>query len=79
VLSSVRSANFMCSMDVFVVGSLFLCVLCMFVLFGGFIFLAKIIFASILVMMLVSLGYSLYEVLLSVQALNLELNELETN
>lgn len=70
-------ANIIRNMQGFGVGSLFLCVLCMFALFGGFILLAKIVFALSLIMMMVSLGYSLYEVLLSVQALNLELNELE--
>ncbi len=71
-------ANIIRNMQGFGVGSLFLCVLCMFALFGGFILLAKIVFALSLIMMMVSLGYSLYEVLVSVQALNLELNELET-
>lgn len=70
-------ANIIRNMQGFGVGSLFMCVLCMFALFGGFVLLAKIIFASSLIMMMASLGYSLYEVLLSVQALNLELNELE--
>ncbi|MDH5424346.1 MAG: DUF2721 domain-containing protein [Gammaproteobacteria bacterium] len=65
------------NMQGFGVGSLFMCVLCMFALFGGLLLLGKIIFGASLLMMLMSLGYSLYEVSLSVHALNLELNELE--
>lgn len=72
-----QRANIIRNMQGFGVGSLFLCVLCMFALFGQFVFLAKVIFALSLIMMLVSLAYSLYEIFLSVHALNLELNELE--
>lgn len=59
------------------VGSLFLCVLCMFMLFGGRLFLGKIIFTSSLLSMLGSLGISLKEILISMQALNLELSDME--
>ena len=72
-----RRALLIRNMQGFGVGSLFMCVLCMFALFGEMLLLGKVIFAVSLVMMLTSLAYSLYEVLLSVQALNLELNELE--
>ena len=60
------------------VGSLFLCVLCMFMLFGGKLVLGKIIFAVSLVFMLGSLGISLQEILISLQALNLELSDMES-
>ena len=59
------------------VGSLFLCVLCMFFLFGGRLFAGKIIFAASLLFMLGSLGISLREILISMQALNLELSDME--
>jgi hypothetical protein len=59
------------------VGSLFLCVLCMFLLFGGKLFLGKIIFAGSLVLMLCSLGISLQEILISMEALNLELSDMK--
>jgi len=65
-------------MQGFGVGSLFLCVACMFALFAGKLFLGKLVFAVSLVSMLLSLGYSLWEVMVSGQALNLELNELES-
>jgi len=72
-----RRANIIRYMQGFGVGSLFMCVLCMFALFGGMLLLGKVIFAISLLMMLASLGYSLQEILLSVHAINLELNELE--
>jgi len=65
-------------MQGFGVGSLFLCVACMFALFAGKLFLGKLVFAVSLISMLLSLGYSLWEVMVSGQALNLELNELES-
>lgn len=65
------------NMQGFGVGSLFMCVMCMFALFANFLLLGKVIFAVSLLMMSMSLGYSLYEVILSVHALNLELNALE--
>ena len=60
------------------VGSLFLCVLCMFMLFGGKLMLGKTLFAVSLVFMLGSLGISLQEILISMQALNLELSDMES-
>ena len=59
------------------VGSLFLCVLCMFMLFGGKLLLGKIIFGASLLFMLGSLGISLQEILISMEALNLELSDME--
>ncbi len=59
------------------VASLFLCVLCMFLLFGGKVFLGKIIFGVSLIFMLGSLGISLQEILISMQALNLELSDMQ--
>jgi hypothetical protein len=57
--------------------SLFLCVLCMFVLFAGLVDLGKIIFGVSLLLMLVSLGLSIREIQVSVDALNLRLRDLE--
>ena len=64
------------NMQGFGVASLFLCVVCMFSLFAGKILLGQSIFGLSLVFMLISLAYSLQEIMLSVQALNLELAEL---
>ena len=57
--------------------SMFLCVLCMFALFIGWIIVAKAIFALSLFLMLVSLGLSLIEIWISVRALNLHISDLE--
>jgi hypothetical protein len=49
----------------------------MFLLFGGKIFFGKIIFGISLIFMLLSLGISLQEILISMKALNLELSDME--
>ena len=65
------------NMQAYGIGGLFVCVLCMFALFAHELLLGKILFTISLLMMLMSLAYSLYEVLVSVNALKLELKELE--
>jgi hypothetical protein len=65
------------NMQIFGVSSFFGCVLCMLILFTGQILLGKIIFASSLVSLLVSLALSLREVQVSVNALNFRLSDLE--
>jgi len=72
-----KRVNVIRNMQAFGVGSLFLCVVCMFSLFAGELLLGKIIFGFSLISMLASLFYSMWEIMISVQALNLELNELE--
>ncbi|MBA3014922.1 MAG: DUF2721 domain-containing protein [Proteobacteria bacterium] len=62
------------NMQAFGVASLFLCVLCLFVLFAGEIFVGKIIFSLSLILMMISLGLSFREILLSVNALDIELS-----
>lgn len=59
------------------VGSLFLCVLCMFLLFAGEILAGKIIFAVSLLMLLYSLWLSIREIYISVNALDLQLSEMQ--
>ena len=59
------------------VASLFSCVLCMFCLFADMLLLGKIIFGISLTLMLGSLGLSFREISISVQALNLELSNME--
>ena len=59
------------------VTSLFLCVLCMFILFAGYLFIGEIIFGISLFMLMASLGCSLQEIRISVNALNLQLSDLE--
>lgn len=65
------------NMQVFGVLSLLLCVICMFVLFGGYVLAGKIIFAVSLVLLIISLAISVREVQISVAALNLHLRDME--
>lgn len=59
------------------VAGLFLCIFSIFVLFAGWMLMGKILFAGALLLFLASLGISLHEIMLSVDALNLELVDLE--
>jgi hypothetical protein len=54
--------------------SLLLCVMCMFLLFGGQVFIAQAVFAASLSLMIVSLLLSLWEIWISVDALNVHLS-----
>lgn len=65
------------NMQAFGVGGLFLCVSCMFVLYAGLQILGNILFGISLCFLLASLGISLREIQLSVDALNLELSVME--
>jgi hypothetical protein len=65
------------NMQVFGVLSLLLCVVCMFVLFAGYLEVGKAIFGISLVLMMISLGLSMREIQISVHALNLQLSSLE--
>lgn len=56
------------------VASFFTCVLVMFLLFGGYLIPAKIIFSTSLVLLMSSLGFSLWEVGISVKALDVHLD-----
>ena len=56
---------------------LFLCILCMMVLFGGWQQAGKLLFGGSLIFFLASLSISLREILLSVEALNIELHDME--
>ena len=60
------------------VAGLFCCVVCMLLLFLGWQFAGKILFAISLFLLLASLGISFREILLSVEALNLELHSMES-
>jgi len=57
--------------------SLFLCVLCIFLLFFGEIFIGKIIFGVSLFFFMCSLALSLSEIQLSIDALNILLSEMK--
>lgn len=61
------------------VASFFLCVLCLFTLFAGSLFLSKLIFVISLMLLMISLVFSFWEVLLSVEALELQLSDIENH
>lgn len=65
------------NMQAFGVASLFICVLCLFVLFAGMVLIGKIMFSLSLVFMLVSLGLSFQEIIVSVQAMDMELSSMQ--
>lgn len=59
------------------VSSMLLCVLCMFLIYLGHAMGAAIVFGASLVVLLVSLGLSVWEVWISTDALQLELADME--
>ncbi len=59
--------------------SLILCTACMFVLFAGWMQVGKGLFAASLISMTASLALSLWEIQISVGALDLHLKDLEEN
>jgi hypothetical protein len=65
------------NMQAFGALSLLLCVICMFVLFAGLMELGKIIFATSMILLIISLILSVREIQISVNALNLHLQDLE--
>ncbi len=64
-------------MQGFGVAGLFLCVSCMFSMFAGFLEVGHMLFGLSLLFFLFSLGLSLREIHLSVEALNFELRDVE--
>ncbi len=65
------------NMQALAIGSLFSCVLTMFLLFWDDNKLGQIMFALSLILMLVSLVFSLLEISISVNALKIEMKDLE--
>ena len=59
------------------VASFFGCVFCMFLLFFGLMFAAQGVFTLSLVLLMISLGLSVWEIQMSVGALDLQLSDLE--
>lgn len=57
--------------------SLLLCVVCMFVLFAGYQEPGKVIFAISVILLAISITMSLWEIQISVKALNIHLRDLE--
>lgn len=64
-------------MQFFGASSLLLCIVCMGLLFAGWIEAGKLVFALSLLLMAASLGISLHEIQISVKALELNLSDME--
>jgi hypothetical protein len=64
-------------MQAFGVLSLLLCVVCMFLIFAGKIEIAEYVFGVSLILLIISLGYSVYEIQISIRALKIELSDME--
>ncbi len=65
------------NMQIWGVVSLFLCVLCMFLIFADNQVLGKWVFGLGILLLLVSLGISIKEIQISVKALNLQLKNMD--
>ncbi len=57
--------------------SLLLCVVCMFLIFWGFLNVAETVFGVSLILLMLSLAVSVWEIQISVKALNILLSDLE--
>jgi hypothetical protein len=69
--------NLIRNMQIFGIGSLLLCVICMFLLYINWIAIAELLFGIALVSLIVSLALSVWEIQISVRALNLHLSDIE--
>ena len=65
------------NMQAFGICSIFGCVVCMFVLFAGYNTAGKYLFGLSMILLMLSLALALREIQISVNALRLELNDLE--
>lgn len=65
------------NMQIFGILSLFLCVLSMFLIFEELQFFGSLIFGISLVLLMISLVFSIIEIQISVKALNLQLEDME--
>ena len=65
------------SMQLLGIGSLLLCVLCMFLIYIELQLMAEIIFGVALVMLILSLAISIREIQISVKALDLHISDME--
>jgi hypothetical protein len=69
--------NLIKNMQLLGITSLFLSVFCMVSIFAHFFILGKILFGASLIFLLISLGFSMIEIQISVKALNIQLKDLE--
>ena len=72
-----KRINLIRNMQIYGIISLLLCVACMFLLYIDYQSIAEIIFGIALVLLILSLGLSAWEIQISVKALNLHLSDIE--
>ena len=65
------------SMQVMGLSSLLLCVLCMFLIYVEWTGIAEIVFGTALLLLIASLGVSIREIIISTQALELHLSDMQ--
>lgn len=67
------------SMQITGISSLFLCVITMFLIYIGMHLLSVYIFGTALLLLIISLGLSIWEIQISVQALDIHLKDMENS
>lgn len=72
-----KRINLIRNMQIFGLISLLLCVVCMFLLYVEWNAVAEIVFGVALVLLIISLALSAWEIQISVKALNLHLSDIE--
>ena len=64
-------------MQIYGISSLLVCVLCMFLIYIDAMIIAEVLFGFGMILLILSLALSIYEIQLSVKALNLHLSDIE--
>jgi len=72
-----KRLKIMRSMQFFGILSFLFCVLCMFFIYAGVLWVANALFAASLILLMVSLVLSLWEIYISINALDVELSGIE--
>jgi glucose uptake protein GlcU len=72
-----KRINMIRSMQIYGLASLLLCVICMFLVYIEWQLVAEVIFGIALMLLIVSLAISIWEINISVKALNLHISDLE--
>lgn len=65
------------NMQIFGLISLLLCVVCMFLIYVDFVLVAEVLFGVALILLIISLALSAWEIQISVKALDLHLSDIE--
>lgn len=76
-IDNLRRLHLTRTMQILGVSSLFLCVVTMFLLYVGFFVLSAYVFGAALLLLIGSLGVSIWEIQISVRALEIHLHDME--